>query len=453
MNDALSLLLVPFAASIAFVLIHAYFGVHVLRRNIVFADLALAQLSALGATVAFANGYAPASPAGFAYGLLFTAIGAALLTLTRSLARLVSQEAFVGILYVVATAATILVVDRSPQGAEHVKKILLGSILTVGPAELANFAALYAVIGLLCWFVRRPLLAVSSEMRPAGQSTLAVSIWDFLFFLTFGVVVTSSVTTAGVLLVFSFLIVPAVIGFIFSRNVPVVLAIAWAVGIAASAAGLAGSYVLDLPTGAAMVTAFALFLVLAGLAKALIFVGADQRRANLRNAARAALALAFMLTLSSALWLMINPAAEQPLAAVFESVTGFGPERFLSASEREIYESAARDRVRFQGEVDRLDARERAARSRGTPLSDEEIRRIASYQQSFNEMTRGERFVQDVLRAKARMRERWFVGLPATVVSLVGLGLLLRPLWRRRSPRGNIEAQGPSPNSVVIPSE
>jgi zinc/manganese transport system permease protein len=232
-----------------------------------------------------------------------------------------------------------------------------------------------------------------------------------------------------------------------------VLAIAWAVGIAASAAGLAGSYVLDVPTGAAMVTACALFLVLAGVAKALIFVRADQRRAHLRHTARAVLALALVFTLASGLWLIINPAADQPLAAVFESVTGLGPERFLSASEREIYESAARDRVRFQGEVDRLDARERAARSQGTPLSEEEIRRIASYQQSFNEMTRGERFVQDVLRAKARMRERWFVGLPATVISLVGLGLLLRPLWRHRPPLGNVEVQGPSPNSVVIPSE
>ena len=139
-EDALSLLLLPFAASVAFVLIHAYFGVHVLRRNIVFADLALAQLSALGASVAFANGYAPASPAGFGYALLFTAIGAALLTLSRGVARFVSREAFVGILYVVATAATILVVDRSPQGAEHVKRILIGSILTVDSADLAKFA-------------------------------------------------------------------------------------------------------------------------------------------------------------------------------------------------------------------------------------------------------------------------------------------------------------------------
>src|SRR5258706_11796957 len=176
-SDALSLLLLPFAACVAFVLIHTYLGVHVLRRNIVFADLALAQLSALGATVAFANGYAPTSAAGFGYALLFTAIGAALLTLTRSLARHVSQEAFVGIVYVVATAATILVVDRAPQGAEHVKKILIGSILTVAPADVAKLSMLYAVIGLLHWLGRRPLLALSGDASHAGGTRIAVWIW------------------------------------------------------------------------------------------------------------------------------------------------------------------------------------------------------------------------------------------------------------------------------------
>jgi len=281
----------------------------------------------------------------------------------------------------------------------------------------------------------------------------AVSIWDFIFFLAFGVVVTSSVTTAGVLLVFSFLIVPAVIGFIFSRDVRAVLAIAWGAGIAASAAGLAASYILDLPTGAAMVTAFALFLLVAGIAKALVLVAADRRRANLRHAVRAVLALALALTLAASLWLIINPAGDQPLAATFESATGFGPERFLSATERDVYESAGRDRVRFQNEVERLDAQERAARVQGTPLSDEEIRRIASYQQSFNEMTRGERFVQEVLRAKARARERWLVGLPAAIISFVGLGLLLRAFWRHRSPVGGIEEWALTKNSVAMTSE
>jgi zinc/manganese transport system permease protein len=432
LSDALSLLLLPFAASVAFVLIHTYLGVHVLRRNIVFADLALAQLSALGATVAFANGYSPTSVAGFGYALLFTAIGAALLTMTRGLARFVSQEAFVGILYVVATAATILVIDRSPQGAEHVKKILIGSILTVGLPELAKFAALYAAIGFLHWFLRRPLLAVSSEAQPAGRSTLVVSIWDFLFFLSFGIVVTSSVTTAGVLLVFSFLIVPAVIGSIFSNKVHVVLAVAWGVGILASAVGLAGSYVFDLPTGAAMVIAFALLLVLAGLVKALAFVGAEQRRANANVAVRTTSALALALVLVSSLWLIVNPAGDQPLLAVFEGAMGVGPAQFLGARERGVFENAARHTLRFQGEVDHLNVKEKAARHEGVPLSDEEIRRIASYQQSFNEMTRGEQFVQDVLRGKARAHERWIVGLPAAVMALIGLGLLARPAWRHR---------------------
>ena len=433
MSDAPSFLLLPLAASVAFVLIHAYLGVHVLRRKVVFADLALAQLSALGATVAFAVGYSPSSTAGFAYALLFTTIGAALLTLARHLARFVSQEAFVGILYVFATAATVLVVDRAPQGAEHVKKILMGSILTVTPRELASLAALYAIIALLHWLARKPLLAISSEATTAGRSMLAVSIWDFLFFLSFGVVVASSVTTAGVLLVFSFLIVPAVIGSIFSGKVHIVLATAWCVGILASAVGLAGSYGLDLPTGAAMVLAFGLSLVLAGLTRAFVFVGTRQRWANLRSAARAVVALALTLGFASSLWLIFNPTADQPLAAVFEEATGLGPAYFLSASERDVYEGAARDKVRFQEEADRLNAKEKAARFQGAPLSDEEIRRIASYQQSFNEMTRGERFVQDVLRGKARARELWIIGLPAAIITLFGLVLLARPFWRYRS--------------------
>jgi len=439
MSDALALLALPFAASAVFVLMHAYLGVHVLRRRIVFADLALAQLSALGASVAFANGYAATSAAGFGYALLFTAIGAALLTLTRTLARYVSQEAFVGIVYVVATAATILVVDRAPQGAEHVKKILIGSILTVEPADVAKFAALYAVIGLLHWIARRPLLALSIESSPAGRTRAAVWICDFAFYLSFAIVVTSSVTTAGVLLVFSLLIMPAVIGSIFSDQLPVVLLIAWSAGIAACAVGLTASYALDLPTGAAMVTAQAGCLLLAGLAKVLLFVGIGERRRNLRIAIDAlATAVLLSLLLSSA-WLMIVPAGDQPILALVESATGIGPTRFLGAGQRDAYESAARDAVRFQGEVDRLDALEKAARYQGTPLSDDEVRRIASYQKTFNEMTRGERFVQEILRGKAQTRARWIIGVPGMLVALTGLLLLTRRHWK-----GYLDSRPPS---------
>ena len=431
MSEALALLAVPFAASVVFVLMHAYLGVHVLRRKIVFADLALAQLSALGATVAFANGYPAASAAGFGYALLFTAAGAALLTLTRSLARFVTQEALIGIIYVVATAATILVVDRSPQGAEHVKKILVGSILTVEPMDVVNFGALYAVVGVLHWLARKPLLALAGEASPAGRSRLAVWGWDFVFFISFAVVVTSSVTTAGVLLVFSLLIVPAVIGAIFSDKLPVALLIAWAVGIVGCGAGLVGSYALDLPTGAALVTALAGFLILAGLARALIFAGAERRRANRRVAVEAMLALVLFAALLSSVWLLLNPTGDQPLLALVERATGLGPAQFLQPGERDALASATRDSARFQQEVDRLDALEKAARYQGTPLPDDEIRRIASYQQSFNEMTRGERFVLDVLRGKARTRERWIIGVPGALLALLGLLWLARRVWRK----------------------
>jgi len=432
MSEAFSLLLLPFAACLAFVLIHAYFGVHVLRRNIVFADLALAQLSALGATLAFTNGYPIASAAGFAYALLCTAMGAALLTLTRNLSRAISQEACIGILYVAATAATILVVDRAPQGAEHVKKILVGSILTVGLPELAQLIALYAAIALLHWVFRRPLLALASEQQPAGGNRLVVGAWDFVFFLSFGVVVTSSVGIAGVLLVFSFLIVPAVIGAMFSHDLRRMLAIAWGAGIAASAAGLGASYGLDLPTGAAMVLAFVAVLLLAGLAKALVFAPAGRRRDNLRFAAYAASLCALLLVLFSSAWLIANPTADQPLLRAVEMATGLGPTTFLNGSERETYESAIRDRLRFQNEVDRLNARERRARYEGAALTDDEIRRIASYQRSFNEMARGEQFVLDVLRGKARARERWVIGLPFAIVAFLGALLLIRRATARR---------------------
>src|SRR5499427_8621397 len=154
-DDILAFAALPLAAAIVFTGIHTWFGLQVLRRNVVFADLALAQVSALGATVAVV--------AGHAYTLIFTAVGALLLTASRGLARSVRQEAFIGVLYVVATAATVLVVDRSPQGAEHVKKMLVGGILSVTADELMKFIVLYSVIGAVHWIIRRPLLAAADN--------------------------------------------------------------------------------------------------------------------------------------------------------------------------------------------------------------------------------------------------------------------------------------------------
>ncbi len=143
------------------------------------------------------------------------------------------------------------------------------------------------------------------------------------------------------------------------------------------------------------------------------------------------------VVLTSCIWLMANPAGDQPLLALVERATGIGPARFLSPAERDVYESAARDSLRFQAEVDRLDSMEKAARTQPTPLADDEIRRIASYQKSFNEMTSGEHFVQDTLRGKARMRERWIIGLPGALIAFAGLAWLARRFWPYRLPSRN----------------
>src|SRR5580765_2266582 len=251
MTEAIALLWPSFLVAFCLVGVHAYFGIQVLARKVVFVDLALAQIAALGATVAFMLGHPAQSIATYGYSLTFTLLAAVLLAFTRTWGTRVPQEALIGVIYVVAAATAILLIDRAPQGAEHLKQILTGNILSSGLNEVAVIVPVYATVGLLHWLLRRWL---------TGAGSL---IWEFVFYATFGIVVTSSVAIAGVLLVFSFLIIPAAIGVMFASSQPGQLAIGWIVGTFVSAAGLVASFFLDLPTGATMVCAFGASLAFA----------------------------------------------------------------------------------------------------------------------------------------------------------------------------------------------
>src|SRR5437764_8946213 len=233
MTEALEFLWPSFLVAVCLVGIHVYFGIQVLARNVIFVDLALAQIAALGATVAFMLGQAAQSLATYGYSLAFTFLAALLLPFTRAWAKRVSQEALIGVIYVVAAAASILLIDRAPQGAEHLKQILTGNILTSGLNEIVFIVPLYAAVGGLHWLLRR---------RLTGTGSL---FWEFVFYASFGMVVTSSVAIAGVLLVFSFLIIPAAVGVMFSSSPARQLAIGWITGTLTSAAGLAASFALD----------------------------------------------------------------------------------------------------------------------------------------------------------------------------------------------------------------
>ena len=259
--DLLAILWAPFLMCLVLTGIHAYLGVHVLAREVVFVDIAMAQIAALGATVAFLFGHDVDASQSYAYALAATLVGALVLALTRSRRRHVSQEAVIGIVYAVSSAAAVLVADRAPHGAEQVRGLLVGNLLAVGPVEVAKVAALYALVGLLHWLCRRPFFLISADPDAAYAAGWRVRLWDFLFYASFGVVVASSVRIAGVLLVFSYLIVPALAGVLFGHSLTSRLVVGWAFGTAVSVVGMAASATLDTPTGATVVCAFGVTLV------------------------------------------------------------------------------------------------------------------------------------------------------------------------------------------------
>ena len=428
MADAIELLTIALLVAIVLTGIHAYLGIHVLARNVVFVDLALAQISALGATVAFMRGHLPQSTAAYGYALAFTLGGAVLLSLSRRWSGRLTQEAVIGVIYVVSAAAAFLLIDKAPQGAEHVKQLLVGSILTVTAGDLTRLSALYALIAAFHWCFRKRFLMLTFEPARAASQGLSLGWWDFLFYASFGVVVTSSVAVAGVLLVFSFLIIPAAIGAIYSDSTARKLYIGWAAGTVASVAGLGASYAWDLPTGAAMVCAFGATLALAALVRpAVVLRGAARARA-LHGGLRVTLSAVAIVGLLAGGWLVLNPRADQPLLEALESIAPAIRSSFLSPAERAVYDSAVVVESRVLGESVRMNELERAGRWQGAELSDDDVRRLSSYVQSFQEMRKGEQFVQREIRNKARERQRWAIGIPLILMSAA----LLLVSFRRR---------------------
>jgi zinc/manganese transport system permease protein len=267
----LGLFLPPLVACLVIVAIHSYLGLHVIAREVIFVDLSLAQMAALGSAIAVLAGSEPDSTTAFVYALGFTSLGAAVFALTRTeRGGRVPQEALIGIVYVVASAAAILVADRTPRGGEAIKDILVGSLLWVTWADIGRLAAVYAGIGLFHWFLRHRFLTISFHPEVAQGGGWHVRGWDFLFYLSFGLVITFSVPIAGVLLVFSFLVVPAAIAFQFANRPGALAAVSWVSGILASAGGLWLSFRYDLPTGPLVVCMFGLLLVLAYLVRRLL---------------------------------------------------------------------------------------------------------------------------------------------------------------------------------------
>jgi zinc/manganese transport system permease protein len=258
------LMLPPFVACMILVTMLSYLGLHVIAREVIFVDLSLAQMAALGSLSALLFHVSPESSLTYVFALVTTALGAFLFALTRTAGRRgrVPQEAFIGIVYVVASAATVLVANRVPGGGEAVERTLVGSgLLWVTGAKNLQLAIAYAALGIFQFALRRRFLTISFHPEQAEALGWKIRLWDFLFYLAFGVAITLAVPIAGVLMVFSFLVVPAVIANLFTADKRHLTIISWSSGALASILGLWLSYTRDLPTGPLIVCMYGVLLI------------------------------------------------------------------------------------------------------------------------------------------------------------------------------------------------
>jgi zinc/manganese transport system permease protein len=255
--EALSFLIYPFLGCMLLILIHAYFGIHILERGVIFLDLSLAQFIALGIACSFFFGHE--STGHYVFAVIFAVIGASILSFSRQISRSVNIEAFIGVLYVFSLAGSILVLDRTPHGLEEFKTIMNGNILWLTSKDILEAFVLYTVIGVFQFIFRKKFFGLSygAEYR---------FVWEFLFFLSFAFVLVSSVQIAGILQVFSFLVIPALIGRLYTREPLKILLAGWAIGFLASVFGVFFSYRLDIPTAplivASLSVAFFIILIL-----------------------------------------------------------------------------------------------------------------------------------------------------------------------------------------------
>jgi zinc/manganese transport system permease protein len=262
MTEILSVMKWPLIACLLLPGILVYYGLHIIKREVIFVDLALAQVATLGTCVCLFLGHDADDPHNFYWSLGFTLAGAALFTFMRpSKHARVPQEALIGIVYVVAAATGILFLSKSPHGKEELQRTLVGDLLTVTGPQIWKTAALYAVIGAVHYAFRKKFIALSFDHERAEQSGMRVRAWDFLFYALFGLIVTSFVQVGGVLMVFSYLIVPAACGVYLARSLPAQLLIGWLAATLASVGGLYASFQLDVPTGAAIVCALGVVLL------------------------------------------------------------------------------------------------------------------------------------------------------------------------------------------------
>jgi zinc/manganese transport system permease protein len=414
MENAFSFLWLPFLITLVLVGIHTFLGRYVLARNIVFVDLALAQIAGLGATLGFILGHPVGSVESYGWSFFFTLTAAVLLAFTRSWSTRLPQEALIGIIYVVAASIMFLMVEKAPQGTEHIKQLLTGNILTV---DLQNLwiIPLYAVISLIIWYIRHQMESFGGGFK--------VWIIDFIFYASFGIVVTSSVAIAGVLLVFSLLVIPASIGKIYfddSRQVY----LGWIIGTFASFFGLLASYFYDLNTSSSIVCSLAIALALAGITRLL----KNNLKIGFKRIFNISQVMLVSVLILSAIWVIFYPKKDHPLIDSIESIYPGIRFLYLNKLEQKIQTDVQEHSILYRKRVEDLNRQENESRWKGDQLTEEQLQKVSSFLKIYNEMIRGENYVLREVVARAKERNRFYI---AAVFFLLSGLLFPFKYWRK----------------------
>lgn len=264
--DIIIFYLPPFVACMVLVGIHAYLGIHVIEREIIFIDIALAQIAAVGATMAHIFWQAEEnSLLVYLFSLGFTILAALFFTEVKKRVRQISQEAVIGVSYAIAAASALFIFSLAAGSDVHMEHMLTGSILWAKWNYILLCAGVYAVVGLFHYIFRNKFLMVTLDYETAVKEGMKVGLWDFLFYLSVGIVVTLAVSIAGVLVVFALLVIPAVISAMYTTKWVKRLWIAYGISIVASILGLAFSHLLNFSIGPAVVMFLGLALIFSAI--------------------------------------------------------------------------------------------------------------------------------------------------------------------------------------------
>ena len=256
-----------FIACLIMGLLLSYLGIHVVRRGIVFVDLALGQISSLG--VAFATFIGGAV---LPISIAFTLVGAFLLSLIHIHDKRLKQEAIIGIIYAVASAVTVLLISKTAHGEADISEVLFGNILAIRKSELITLGAVFGVLGLLHLLFYHQVFSITEafqEGRPRKDPQFR--FWNFFFYLSIGLAIVFAVRVGGVIPVFSYLVIPPVAAILLTRKQIVVALFALAFAVLVSLFGLYFSYSFDFPAGSSIVAVFGILFAICGIIKLSMF--------------------------------------------------------------------------------------------------------------------------------------------------------------------------------------